>query len=150
MTSKVLTRFFFDLAWWPMVVFFLPKWPSFEFNLEIINKHSTCKIHDYFKNVTSRVLTRFTLIWPDDLVFDHKWPSFWAWPRNHQTNILSMIYDEYFKYVNLVLTSFSFDLAWWSSFWPLVTQFGTWPWFHIGKHSEQVSLIGSKLWHLEC
>ena len=32
-----------------------------------------------------------------------------------------------------------FDLAWWPSFWPQVTQFQTWPRIHQDKHFEQDS-----------
>ena len=79
-TSRVLKRSSFDLAWWPN---FDPKWPSFE--LELIKTNILSKIHDdCFKNVTARVLTRFSF----DLAW---WPSFWPnvtqfqiWPRNHQ------------------------------------------------------------------
>ena len=66
----------------------------------------------------------FPLIWPGDLVSDIKWPSFKLDLEIIKTNILSNIYDDYFKNVTSgVLTSFSFDLAWWPSFWPKVTQF---------------------------
>ena len=37
------------------------KWSSFNFDLEIMKTNILSKIHDdYFKNVTSRVLTRFS------------------------------------------------------------------------------------------
>ena len=56
-----------------------------ELDLEIIKTNILSKIHDdCFKNVTARVLTRFS----DDLA---RWPSFWpqvtqfkTWRRNHQ------------------------------------------------------------------
>ena len=38
-----------------------------------------------------------------------------------------------------VLTWFSFDLAWWLSFWPQVTQIGIWPRNHQDKQFEQFS-----------
>ena len=39
-----------------------------------------------------------------------------------KTNILSKIQDDCFKNVTArVLTRFSFDLAWWPTFWPQVT-----------------------------
>ena len=38
-----------------------------------------------------------------------------------------------------LLTILAFDLTWWPSFWPQVTQFQTWLRLHKGKHSEQVS-----------
>ena len=60
-------------------------WPSFKLDLEIIKTNILSKIHDdCLKNVTGRVLTRFSA----DLA---RWPSFWTqvtqfptWPRNHQ------------------------------------------------------------------
>ena len=72
--NKVLA----DLAWWPVIVcpklwtaVFDPKWPSFELDLKIIKKNILSKIHDdCLKNVTARVITRFSA----DLA---KWPSFW-------------------------------------------------------------------------
>ena len=70
---------------WPGDLVFNPMWPSFELDLEIIKTNILSKIHDdCFKNVTTRVLTRFSA----DLA---QWPSFWfqmtqfqIWPRNHQ------------------------------------------------------------------
>ena len=67
------------------------KWPSFELDLEIIKTNILSKIHDdHFKNVTSKVLTRFSF----DLT---RWPSFWpqvtqfqTWPKNNQ--------DKHFKH----------------------------------------------------
>ena len=71
-------------------------------------------IHDdHFKNVYSRVLTRFS--------FDLTWrPSFWPQVLSFKfdleiimTNSLSKIYDDDFKNVtSRVLTKFFFDLAW--------------------------------------
>ena len=48
-----------------------PLWSSFELDLEIIKTNILSKIHDWFKNVTARVLTRFSA----DLA---RWPSFWS------------------------------------------------------------------------
>ena len=64
------------------------------------------------KNVTSGVLTRFTLIWPGDLVFDPKLPGFKLDTEIIKTNILHKIHDDCFKNVtSRVLTRSSFDLA---------------------------------------
>ena len=58
MTFRVLKRFFFELAG---DLVFYPKRRSFELDLEIIKTNIVSKIHDdYFKNGTSRVLTRFS------------------------------------------------------------------------------------------
>ena len=46
---------------WPGDLDFDPKWPSFELDLELIKTNILSKIHDdCFKNVTARVLTRFS------------------------------------------------------------------------------------------
>ena len=64
----MLTRFSFDLAWWPS---FSPQGIQFEPDLEIIKTNILSKIHDdHSKNVTSRVLTMFSF----DFIL---WPSFW-------------------------------------------------------------------------
>ena len=82
----------------------------------------------------------FSLIWPGELVFDIKWPSFKLDLEIIKINILSNIYDDYFKNVSgRVLTRFSADLARWPNFWPQVTQFQTWPRNHQDKHVEQDS-----------
>ena len=41
----------------------------------------------------------FPLIWSGELVFDIKWPSFKLDQEIIKTNILSNIYDDYFKNV---------------------------------------------------
>ena len=81
---------------------FDPIQPSFKHILEHIKTNILSKIHDYcFKNVTTRVLTRFLLVWPGDLVFDLLDLEI------IKTNILSNIYDNYFKNVTSgVLTVF--------------------------------------------
>ena len=82
----------------------------------------------------------FPLIWPGDLVSDIKWPSFKLNLEIIKTNILSNIYDDYLKNVTSgELTWFSFDLAWWPSFWPHMTQFQTPLRNHQDKHFEQDS-----------
>ena len=71
------------ICWGDLV--FDPKWPSFELDLKIIKTNILSKIHDdCLKNVTAKVITRFSA----DLA---RWPSFWpqvtqfrTWPRNHQ------------------------------------------------------------------
>ena len=56
------------------------------------------KIHDdCFKNVTTRVLTRFS-VWPGDLVSDPKCSSF-KLDLEIKTNMLSKIHDDCLKKV---------------------------------------------------
>ena len=126
---------------WPCHLVFDPMWPSFKLDLEIIKTNILSKIHDdCFKNVTGRVLTRFSAVlarWPS---FDPKWPSFKLDLEIIKTNMLSKIHDDYLTNVTTrVLTRFSADLAMWPSFLPQVTQFGTWPKNHQDKHFEQDS-----------
>ena len=85
-------------------------------------------------------LQGFLLIWPGDLVFDSKWPSFEHGLEIIKTNILSKIHDDCLRNLTArVLTRFSAYLAWWPSFLFQVTQFRTWPRNHQDKHFEQVS-----------
>ena len=82
----------------------------------------------------------FHLVLPGDLVSDTKWPSFKLDLEINKTNILSNIYCDYLKNVTSgVLPRFSFDLAWWTSFWPQMTQFQTWLRNHQDKHFGQDS-----------
>ena len=46
------------------------------------------------KSVTARVITRFPLIWPGNLVFEPRWPSFEHDLEIIKTNILSKIHDD--------------------------------------------------------
>ena len=93
----------------------------------------------------------FPLIWPGDLVSDIKWPSFKQDLEIIKTNILSNIYDDYFKMWPLEFKQFSADLAWWPSFWTHVTQFWSWPRNHQDKNFEQDSWwLLQKCWPLEC
>ena len=79
---------------------------------------------------------RFPLIWPGDLLFYPKWPSFKLNLEIIKTNILSKIHDDCFKNVTArVLTRFSADLARWPSFWPHVTQFQTGSRNHHKRHN---------------
>ena len=70
----------------------------------------------------------FPLIWPGDLVSDIKWPSFKLDLEITKTNIFWAIFMMIIlkNVTSGVLTRFSFDLAWWSSVTPHVTQFQTW------------------------
>ena len=65
----------------------------------------------------------FPLIWPGDVVFDSKWPSFKRDLEIIKTNILSNIHDYLKNVTSGVLTRFSFDFAWWPSFLPQETEF---------------------------
>ena len=127
------------LYWWPGDLVFDPTWPIFELDLRIIKTNILSKIHDdCFKNVTARVLTRFSV----DLA---RWPCFWTqvtqfrtWPKIRRDKHCE--HDECLKNVTArVSTRLSLDLAWWPSFWPHVTQFQTWPRNHQDKQMEQDS-----------
>ena len=58
---------------WPGDLVFDPRCSSFELDIEIIKTNILCQIHDdCFKNVTARVLARFSADLARDLVFDPK------------------------------------------------------------------------------
>ena len=48
----------------------------------------------------------------------HKLPSFKPDLEIIKTNLLSKIHDDYLKNVTSRVIRFSFDLTWWTSFWP--------------------------------
>ena len=79
-----------------------------ELDLEIIKTNILSKIYDdCLKNVTTRVLQGFLLVWPAVLVFDPKLPSFELDLELIKTNILSKIHDDCLKNVTTrVLTRF--------------------------------------------
>ena len=109
MTARMLTRFSADLARWPSFwcqVTQFQTWP-------VINKMLS-KIHDdCLKNVTTRVLTRFSAVWPGDLVFGPRWPSFELDLEIIKTNILSKTHDDCLKNVTArVLKFFAVTLIW--------------------------------------
>ena len=85
-------------------------------------------------------LQGFPLIWPGDLGFDPKWPSF-KLNLEIKTNILSKIHDDCSKSVASIECEQYFPMIWTGDlgFDPQVNQFRTWPRFHRGKHSEHVS-----------
>ena len=126
---------------WPGHLVFDSMWPSFKLDLEIIKTNIWSKIHDdCCKNVTGRVVTRFSADlarWP---IFYPKRPSFKLDLEIIKTIMLSKIHDYYLENVTTrVLTWFSADLARWPSFLPQVTQFRTWPKNHQDKYFEQNS-----------
>ena len=130
-TARVLTRFSADLARWPSFWTHETQFRTWPRNHQ--DKHFE-QDSWLFINVTARELTRFSGV----LVFDPKWPSVELDLELIKTNILSTNHDHCLKDVTArVLTRFSFDLAWWPSFWPQVTQFQAWPRNHQGKHFEQ-------------
>ena len=126
---------------WPGDLVFDPTWTSFKHIFELIKTNILSKIHDYcFKNVTARVLTRFSagLAWCPS--FWPTWPSFKFDLEIIKTNILSKINDDCLKNVTVrVITRFSADFPRWPSFWLQVTQFRTWPRNHQDKYFEQDS-----------
>ena len=119
----------------PGELVFEPTWPSFELDLEIIKANILSKIYDdCLKNVTARVLTRFSA----DLAH---WPSFWfqvtqfrTWSRAHQDKH----WARFMTIAARVLIRFTADLARWPSFWPQVTQFQTWPRNYQDKYMSKI------------
>ena len=138
-TSRVLTRFSFDLARWPN---FRPQKTQFQ---NWPRNHPDKHFEQYswlLQNITLRVLTSFPLILPKYLVFDPNWLSFEldleSSTKTFQARFMMIWYLK--NVTSRVLTRFSFDLPWWPSFWHQVIKFWTWPRFHRGKHTEQDSL----------
>ena len=67
-------------------------------HLEIIKTNILSKIHDdHFKMWPLEHQQGFPLIWPGELVFDIKWPSFKLDLEIIKTHILSQIHDDCLK-----------------------------------------------------
>ena len=70
---------------WPSDLVSDPKWPSFKLDLEIIKTNILSKIHDdCLKNVTARVLTRFSADFALLPSFLSQVTQFQIWHRTHQ------------------------------------------------------------------
>ena len=133
-TARVLTRFSFDLVWWPRF------WPQVTQFLNGPRNHQDKHFGQnswwLLKKMWSLECEQgLPLIWPGDLVFYSKWPSFKLDLEIIKTNILSKIHDDCFINVTArVSTRFYTDLAKWPSFRPQVIQFWNWSRNHQDKH----------------
>ena len=80
------------------------------------------------------------MIWAGDLVFDLLWPILEPNLEVIKINILTKFHEDIvINVTSRVLTSFSYDLTWWPSFWPDLTQIRTWAKDYQNKHLDQVS-----------
>ena len=150
----MLARYSADLARWPSFWTQVTQFPTFFFfffwfgfygpfkNISLILSRSFIEGGRKPENPEKNHLT----ICKQNLAFPHMTRARLSFELDLElikTNILSKIHDDCLKTrTSRVLTIFSFDLMWWPIFWTQVTlviQFRTWPRFHRGKHSEQVS-----------
>ena len=124
--SRVFTRFFFDLAYWPSF------WPD----MTHIRTWSRYCLDDHSEQVWWRLDKKmwplecsqgFSLIWPIDLVFDPTWSIFELDLAFIKTNILTNFYDDWMHNVAcIVFIRFFYHLTYWPSFWPNMTHIRTW------------------------
>ena len=168
MASRVFTRFFCNLTYWPSF------WPldhirSWPISMKVGPK---LRLLECSKG--------FSMIWPTDQVFDLAWPIFELDRDIVKMIILSKFDENWTKTVaSRVFTRFFYDLTYWLSFWPSMIHIWSWPslmkigpklasavftrffkdltywpsfWphmIHIGSWSSLMK-IGPKLWPLEC
>ena len=122
MVSKVFTRFFYDLTYWPNFwpnMIHIRSWPSL---MKIGPKLWPLKCSQGF----------FFMIW--------LLTKFLTWDNPY--SILTKLEEDWTKTVaSRVFTRFFYDLTYWPSFWPDMTH--TQSWLSLIK-------IGPKLWPLEC
>ena len=136
--SRVFTRFFFDLAYWPSF------WPNMTHIWTWPRFHQYKQFWQIFMMIGCimwPVLCSqdFSMIWPTDLLFDLTWPIFKLDLDIVKMIILSKFDKNWTKSVaSRVFTRFFFDLAYWPSFWPDMTHIRTWPRYCRDDHSEQV------------
>ena len=137
--SRVFTRFFYDLAYWPSF------WPIFELDrmfVEISSRQTFWQIFMMIGCIMWYVLCSqgFSIIWPTDLVFDRTWPIFELDLDIVKMIILSKVDENWTRTVaSRVFTRFFYNLAYRPSFWPNMTHFRTWPRFQQDKHSDKFS-----------
>ena len=170
MGSRVFTRFFYDLTYWPcfwpdmihiqswpILMKIGPKlWPSCVFTRffydstywpsfwpDIIHIQSWLSLINISPKLLSPECSQdFSMIWPTDLVFDLAWPIFELDWNTVKMIILSKFDEDWtWTLISKVFTKFFFDLIYWPSFWPDMIHIRSWPSF---------MKIGPKLWPLEC
>ena len=128
MVSKVFTRFFYDLTYWPSF------WPDM---IHIRTWQSLMKIGP--KLWPLECSQGFSMIWPTDLVFDPTSPIFETEWDIVKMIILSKFDEDWTKTVaSRVFTRFVHDLTYSPSFWPNVTHIRSWLRYCQDDHSEQV------------
>ena len=159
--SRVFTRSFNDLTYWPSF------WPVM---IHIRSWLSLIKIGP--KLWPPEYSQGFSLIWPTDQNFDLAWPIF-ELDRNIVKMIILSKFDEAWTWtvVSKAFTRFFYDLTYWPCLWPNMMKIGPklwpprvftrffedltyWPSFwpdmiHIGSWSSSLK-TGPKLWPLEC
>ena len=138
MASRVFTRFFHDLTYWPSF------WPNVT-HIQISLRY--CQ-DDHSKQVWWRLESKmwplecsqgFSMIWPTDLVCEPTWPIFELDRDIVKMIILSKFDDDWTKTVAFrVFTRFFFELTYWPCFWPHMTHIRTLPRYCQDDHSEQV------------
>ena len=131
MASRVVTKFSYDLTYWPSFspwMIHIQSWPS------------SMKIGQKLWPLESS--HGFSMIWPTDLVFDPMSPIY-----KLDWDIVKMIvlskFDEDWTKTDAfrVFTSFFEDLTYWPSFWPGIIHIRFW---------SSLKKIGPKLWPQEC
>ena len=136
--SRVFTRFFHDLTYWPS--FLIQRHPYWTLT-EILSGWSfwasLMKIGP--KLWPLECSQGFSMIWPTDLVFDPASPIFELDWDIVKMIILSKFDEDWTKNVaSRVFTRFFNDLTYWPCFWPDMTHIRTWPRYCQDNHSEQV------------
>ena len=100
---------------------------------------------DWTKTVASTLFTRFSMIWPTDLMFVPTWPIFELDRDNVKMIILSKFDDDRTKTVaSRVFTRFFYELIYWPYFWPDITHIRKWPRNCQDNHSKQVWWISDQ------
>ena len=136
--SRVFTRFFYDLTYWPTF------WPDMT-NIQTRPRYCQDKHSEQFLIKYGRKLWPlecshgFSMIWPTDLVLDPMSPIFELDRDSVKMIVLSKFDEDWTKTVaSRVFTRFFYDLTYWPTFWPDMTNIQTWPRYWQDDHSQQV------------
>ena len=137
MASRVFTRFFNDLTYWPCFwpdMTHIRTWPRY-----CQDDHSEQVWWRLDQKCGLQCSQGFSMMWPTDLVFDPTSPIFELNWDIVKMIILSKFDEDWTKTMaSRVFTRFFYDLTYWPCFWPDMTHIWTWPRYCQDDHSEQV------------
>ena len=135
LASRVFTRFFHDLTYWPSF------WPNI---IHIRTWLRYCSFWASMIKIGPKLWPQecsqgFSMIWPTDLVFDPTSPIFQLNWDIVRMIILSKFDEDWTKTVaSRVFTKFFHDLTYWPSFWFNITHIRNLLRYCQDDHSEQV------------
>ena len=144
--SRVFTRFFYDLAYWPS---FLTRYDPYSNLTKILSIWSLgARLMKIGRKLWPLECSQgFSMIWPTDLVFDPTWLIFELYPNF----IKPKHSDKFFMTIGCIMwpvlcsQGFFYHSTYWPSFWPDMTYILAWPRYCLDDHfGASLMKIGQK------